>query len=255
MLATRIYRFLLRRRFKTRVAPHERIVVVTRSMNDTLYVRSQAMLTLPYARRKITGMNHWRHAANYLHVLFEFDVDWVINLDEDCFVFDESKLAGLLAYMQREDFDFCGIPDGGACIHRFHNPLVTNPFFNIFNVRKIRPKLHASNMLAMARLKHTPDLEVHAPRHLLKDGHKWAFDNFECFYGFFFWLLSSGFKPLYLPSIELDDGLTTELRDHENVPFAYHTWFARSYGVDDDHTQRINDVYKKAATLRGSGQA
>lgn len=246
MLLTHLYRFILHRRFDTRVAPGERILIVTRSISDTLYERSQSLLTLPYPRRRIVGFNHWRNAVDYLHLLFEYPVDWIINIDEDCFVFDNARIDRLLRYMDENGYDYCGVPDGGACIHRFHNPLVTNPFFNIFNVARIRPRFRAADFQAINGSRHAPELEAHTPRHLLKEGHNFAFDNFECYYGVFFWLLHNGFKPLYLPSIELEDGLTTEVRDIDDIPFLYHTWFARQYATDDAHRQRIDHAYEMA---------
>ena len=106
MFATRVYRFLLRRRFNVKVSPDECILIVTRSMNDTLYGWSQSLLTLPYGRRRIVGLNRWRNAADYLHLLFEFPVEWIINIDEDCFVFNNERLSGLLAHMQEHGYDF-----------------------------------------------------------------------------------------------------------------------------------------------------
>ena len=249
MLASKFYRYLLRRRFHIGTGGADRVLVVTRSMNDVLYTRSQALLTLPYPRKRITGLNHWRNATDYLHLLFEYDVDWLINIDEDCFVFDSGRVEGLLRHMQANAYDYCGIPDGGACVHRFHNPVVTNPFFNIFHVARIRPMLRAADLFAVNRVTHTPDLEKHTPRALMKEGHEYAYDNFECFYGLFFWLLREGFKPLYLPSAELEDGITTELRDHEGAAFLYHTWFTRKYTTDDEHTRRIDSIYERAARL------
>ncbi|MBI5093574.1 MAG: hypothetical protein HZB26_14165 [Candidatus Hydrogenedentes bacterium] len=215
-------------------------------MSDVLYERSQSLLTLPFGRRRIVGMNNWRNATDYLYLLFEFDVDWIINVDEDCFVFDNDRILGLLSFMQHNDYDFCGIPDGGACVHRFHNPVVTNPFFNIYNAGRIRPKLREESVFQINRVRYAPELERFTPRHLLKNDHAYAFDDFECYYGFFFWLLLSGFKPLYLPSRELEDGLTTELRDHEDVPFLYHTWFTRKYTRDEEHTRRIDHIFDLA---------
>jgi hypothetical protein len=251
MVLSRFYRFLLRRKFLAGPAVrNERILVVTRSINDTLYSRSQSLLTLPYPRRRITGMNHWIHAREYLHLLFEYDVDWIINVDEDCFVFDNGRIEGLLRHMEEKDYDFCGIPDGGACVHRFHNPVVPNPFFSIFHVRKIRPALHRAEILRIQGIKFTAELERFTPRHLLKEDLAFAYDDFECFYSFFFWLLLNGFNPLFLPSVELEDGMTTELRDHENVPFLYHGWFTRGYGRDDVHTQRIDRAFEMAVARK-----
>lgn len=250
MILSHLYRRLLRRRSGIEVNPGAPIIVVTRSMNEKLYGWSQSLLTLPYPRRRITGLNHWRNATDYLHALFEIDVEWLINMDEDCFVINNDRIAGLLAYMQENDYDFCGNPDGGVCIHRFHNPVVTNPFFNIFNVGKIRPALRKANLFRVNETQYDPQLERFTPTHLLREGHDFAHDNFECYYGFFFWLLLNGFKPLYLPSIELADGLTTELRDHENVPFLYHTWFTRKYGSDEAHTKRIDSIFQLASNAK-----
>jgi len=252
VLLSKLYRYLLRRRFRVRPAG-ERVLVLTRSMHETLYARSQSLLTLPYARRAIVGMNHWKNATDYLHLLFEFDADWIINIDEDCFVFDNGRIEGLLKHMQENGFDYCGIPDGGACVHRFHNPVVTNPFFNIFHAAAIRPKLRATNVFGVNRIQYTPDLERFTPRELLRPDHAYAYDNFECFYGLFFWLLQEGFKPLFLPSVELEDGITTELRDHRGDPFLYHTWFTRKYTRDEAHTQRIDAIYERAAHMASGG--
>ena len=161
-------------------------------------------------------------------------------------------MQGLLEYMERENFAFCGVPDGGACVHRFHNPVVTNPFFNIYHVKRIRPVLRAVEVPTLNRMKHDTDLEPFTPHHLLKEGHAWAYDNFECFYGLFFWLLRNGFKPLYLPSAELEDGITTEVCDHTGTPMLYHTWFTRQYGRDETHTKRIDDCFNRATALQAN---
>jgi hypothetical protein len=254
MLLGRLFRRSSRRRFDKRdrrrfdfsLPPGERVVLTTRSVHPRLYERSQSLITLPYPRHRMTGLNQWYNARDYLYLIFEHDADWVINVDEDCYVFDNGVFQGLVEYMQRGEYDYCGIPDGGSCIHRFHNPLVMNPFFNVFNAKKIRALLKNENIDRIEDIQHDPSFEKFAPEHLMKPGHRFAYDNFECFYGFFFWLLQKGLRPLYLPSVELEDGLTTELRDHENRPFAYHTWFAREYEKDEAHTRRIDGIYALA---------
>lgn len=134
----RLFRYAVRWRYDFSSEPGDQVIMTTRSMNDTLYDWSQALITLPYKRKKLTGLNDWWHARDYRYLIFEFDVDGIINMDEDCFVFDNGRLAGLLAYMRENGYDFCGVPDGGACVHRFHNPVVTNPFFNLQCARDSR---------------------------------------------------------------------------------------------------------------------
>ena len=40
--------------------------------------------------------------------------------------------------MIKNEIDYCGVSDGGQVRHRTGSPLVVNPFFNIFNTKKIR---------------------------------------------------------------------------------------------------------------------
>ncbi len=119
------------------------INIITRSKNKNLYNEMIKRFNYNYDNKiRFTNFQGFGDAATeYIYHILVNDYDWVINIDEDCFVFDEYELLMLLNYMKNNNYDYCGIPDGGVCIHRFHNPLVMNPFFNIFNVKKIREKI------------------------------------------------------------------------------------------------------------------
>ena len=48
----------------------------------------------------------------------------------------------------------------------------------------------------------------------------------------------------------IDDlGITTELH-YNNIPFCYHTWFARNYINDIEQNTRIKNVYEKCLQIR-----
>lgn len=240
-----------RQQFRSHVdAP---ILVVTRSMNDRLYAMSDELLGLPYPRVRVTNCPGFHGATRYLFALFQTDAEWVINVDEDAFVFDPLRILALLDHMRENEYVYCGNPDGGVCRHRFHNPVAVNPFFNIYHAARIRPKLTETPVAQINATRHSPALERFTPEALLKPGFDYAFDDYEPFYGFFFWLLEQDFKPLYLDSRELEDGLTTELFDHEGAPFLWHTWFARQYDTDPKTHARIEDRFEEARRRRAHG--
>lgn len=253
MLFSKIYRYWLRNILYKFQILNDEVLIVSRSMNDTLFNMSQQLLTLPYRRLKVTGTRgSQKGAADYLHLLFEFPVKWVINIDEDCFTFDNDKLVQLLDHMKEKNYDFCGIPEGGTCLHRKYNPVVMNPFFNIFNVERIRPVLRGDTISNINHSVFTQDLKKFTPSHLLKSELPYTYEGTpEYFYGIFLWLLKNNFRPLYLLSYELEDGITTVLCNYKEEPFMYHTWYSRKYNTDNFHKDRIDNLFKKSLQ-RGS---
>jgi len=215
-----------------------KIVICTRSMNYYLYRISQNSLTLPYKRKRII----FTTADGYLYNLIKDNVDFIINIDEDAFIIDNRKLEVLLQYVIDNNYINCGMPDGGVVDIRKHNPLVTNPFFNILNVKEIRKKIDVKEIIKNYSF-HNPEFEKYCPSHLMKN--KYAYDYYEPYNPFFVWL-ATNFKTLYLDAEVHNDGLSTILKDHLNQPFLLHSWYSRFYGEDEYHTMRINDLYKEA---------
>lgn len=201
----------------------QELVVVTRSVNDALYDLSGELLDPEIPRIKLQGTA----ADNYFYAFNDIDAEWIINLDEDAFVLNWPRILGLLEYMKSNDYDFCGVPDGGVIDHRFHNPISPNPFFSIHNNKKIREKF---DLAEIEKTEFAEDLKQYTPTHLLKENHKFAFDNFEPYYSYFFWLLRSGSKCLYLDAESWQrDPVTSVVLDTEQKPLLLHTWFARDF--------------------------
>jgi len=214
------------------------VLIVTRSMHEELYNLSSALIDLPFKKVRICGA----HAQWYLYGLFEHDAEWVINIDEDAFVWDPGKILRLLDFMRDNDLACCGCPDGGVVWHRFHNPVIPNPFFNVFHLKKMK-----------AAYRGVPDIERVGFDDSLKRftapfvqgtlGKEYSYDMFEPYYSFFLWILKQGFRILYLRADSWsEDLLSTVPMDHRDEPFLIHTWFAREWGTPATR-QRILKAY------------
>jgi hypothetical protein len=107
-----------------------KIVIYTRSMNYDLYRLSSSSVSLPYKRKRCA----FTSADGYLYDhIVKSNADILINLDEDAFIIDNEKLKKLIEFVIDNEYVNCGMSDGGVVDIRKHNPLVTNPYFNILN--------------------------------------------------------------------------------------------------------------------------
>lgn len=171
--------------------------------------------------------------------------DYLVYVDEDCFLADAEALLGVVKHFVENDYGFCGMPDGGVCHVRRHNPVAINPFFSIFNLRQIgrvydRRKVRVTTF--------DDSLRRFAPTHLFRTQEPppseatLTYDEFEPYYRIFFYLLLRDLKPLYLGArtSPLDaEGFTTELFDHRGETLCLHTWYARLFATDPEHRARI----------------
>lgn len=221
------------------------IKIYTRSINPVLYHRAMFLCDLPYEKKRLLGTT----AAGYLMQLLKADAEWVINIDEDAFLFDRDVLEELIDYCISNGYDNCGMPDGGVVHLRKMNPLVTNPYFNIFHVRSIKEKLAKTTSLDISLddvdvNKLFPDLSW------FKEPYNFKSLDAEPYYPLLLWM-SQNVKTLYLNATNHPDGESTVLEDHKGRPFLIHTWYSRFYGRDEKHTQRINKAFDECLAKRG----
>ena len=197
----------------------------------------------------------------------EFDV--LVYLDVDCFpLVPADRLTAIAKWLRQSPYTYAGVPDGGMVCHRCGDPMVPNLFLTLFDLRKIRKFWRQGQVIEhLGRLDYPegatarrntltaklpvtdyPRLEV-----VRKDGMV-PFSAFggstEPYYNFFYWLTSHGAEPFYLrgdDAPEIDgDGAATLVYDHEGRPLAVHSWFARAYGKDFYHTNRIDRIIRYA---------
>ena len=206
-------------------------------------------------------------AIQYFLTVLAFDwgnIKWLIHIDEDAFIFDLEKMYDLIDYMETNEYDVAGIPDGGVIKIRGGNPLSINPFFSIFNYKKVRDIILRSSKFE----KKCDDLMSYIPKHLFKNDMPYDCKKIsESYYPLFFNLLRNKCKFLWLSGIRSEnDWTSTYLFNQQNEPFLIHTWFARRYingkekGFYPKHnyksadveynSYRINDVFDHHKTLK-----
>ena len=204
-----------------------------------MYLLAMGALKLPYERERC----RFTSADGYFYNnVLSCDADIVVNIDEDAFVSDNLELERLIAHVISEGYVNCGMPDGGVVEHRGRNPLVTNPFFNIFNVRELRSRFDVRRVLR-DYTRHDPGMESKAPWHLIRG--TYAFDFYEPYVPFFLWI-SDNFKTLHLDAETHSDGISTILKSHTGRSFLSHAWYSREYGRDPAHTKRTLSLYLEA---------
>jgi glycosyltransferase involved in cell wall biosynthesis/Flp pilus assembly protein TadD len=225
-----------------------RLVVATRSMNDLLYRLSGDLLRLDGAgvaweRHRFTGTDNF----GYFRELLRLDADWVINLDEDAFVLDPGRLLGLVRALEAGGYAACGMPDGGVVPIRRHNPAACNAFFNVFDLRRVRPVWQDWPRVVTAT--HRPEYERHVAPFARRS--VFAFDHFERYYGAFFALLAAGERLLYLDAEEWRDGVSTLLKDAAGEPLLLHCWYTRHWDASYHTRQRYRAAVDYARAAQG----
>jgi len=218
-----------------------KIAIFTRSMNYSLYKMSDTTILLPFKHYRLT----YTTAHGYLYQILKYNIDYAINIDEDAFVIDNDALLSLLTYCIKEKIVNCGMRDGGVLPIRFGNPLVTNPFFNILDVKTIKMNF------SIDKIVENQDSEINY-ENLLPTSLPFKFEisnDYEPFYPFFLWL-NSNYKTLFLDVKEHEDKYTTILYNQLRQPIIYHSWFSRFYGNDDFHTKRILKLYSSCVDIK-----
>lgn len=217
--------------------------IVTRARNKRLYQMMQSMFK---GDNTFIPLTHHGHigAVDYLHDILSNQSGFVVNCDEDCFISNEDAIHDIIVYMIENDYDYCGVPDGGVINHRTNSWTNVNPFFNVFNVDKIKPFYKATDR---KKIDTFFGVDCAKKPHFIKG--EFTHNQLEPFAGLLYWL-HCDFNPLYLNAKGHADGITSILLDLDNEPFAYHTWYSREYQKSVEHTQRIESVYLEAKAKR-----
>lgn len=213
--------------------------LISRVMNNDLYDKAKFLLSRVNCNRfSFCGKTD----TEYHNIMFNGEIDdWVINFDEDAFIFNFDLVLNLLDYMKEHGYHVCGMPDGGVIPIRRHNPIAMNPFFMIINQKFTR------QIPFDMSVQFDDSLKEHLQSNLMKT--EFVYDNFQSgYYPVYFNLLKHGAKFLYLDAKLLypsawkmnKECATTQLMDHLGDPFLIHTWYAREYSKSGFHKTRID---------------
>jgi hypothetical protein len=140
------------------------------------------------------------------------------------------------------------MPDGGVVAIRQHNPAGCNAFFNIFDLRRVRPIWQDWSRVRSAT--HRAEYEPLAPEFARRSAY--AFDDFQLYYGVFFSLLQAGERILYLDAEEWHDGITTVLKDTQGEPLLLHCWYTRNFATSYHTRRRYQAAIDHARKAQGT---
>ena len=225
-----------------------KIKIYTRSFSPELYGLSKGLYPEGVEAVRLTDCS----ADGYFYkMLRDKDCDIAINIDEDAFVCDPEAVMALARRVYEEGWANAGTSDCGPGCPRSHNPIVTNPFFNILNLKLIREKYEGPGQIRA--------FDYHAVKEQMKEAFlnqaepgngDFGIYDFEPYYSFYLWL-AYNFKTLYLPARRHKDGMSTILSDDAGHDLCMHSWMARKYKVQMDQTYRIDSLINEAYGLRG----
>lgn len=231
-----------------------RVKFFTRSFSLELYEQAKNLFaSAGYPCVRLTDQT----ADGYFFTMLEdLDCDVAINVDEDAYIEDIEAVLDLAEYVLEKGYANAGCPDCSPGCPRGGNPIVTNPFFNIFDLKQIRSiwpgKKKGSRMIRAFKYDDVKDelrMRFDYDESLIVNPH---FDSIfdEPYYNFFFWL-AYNFKTLYLPNEKHGDGISTVLFSVDGRCLCKHSWMSRFYHQRYDQTIRINALIAEVCQARG----
>jgi len=189
----------------------------------------------------------------FMKKLKKYDLDWLILADEDVVFTNPEGVFSLIDYLDENNYTVSGMSEADRLESWTKHPYVINTFFGILNLKEIYKIYDEREMLSnqYAADKEFPNQLEELPPY------EYPMTSLaEPYYCYFLWLLRKGKKTKFLKSSRplKDDFLTNSILDHRGQELLYHTWYARFYGGQQFHTNRINQVVKKGKFNRENPQ-
>lgn len=219
------------------------IAILSTVINFELYQKSSQLYPRNIQKYVIDGTNgmHGIHSIVYMMEKFKRkNIEWLIMADEDVLFFNSDLVFDIISRMKSENYTVCGVRDGGHISHRKYNPYLINTFFSIINFKEIEAIWDKKQML-----KNTKSIK----NEFQDDLSNLTFDfdissDFEPYYRFYFWLRRCKKRFLFLDADQpLESDTISNAVYFDKKKLLYHTWYARSYGINEKHTKRINRVF------------
>ncbi|WP_162126221.1 hypothetical protein [Flavobacterium phycosphaerae] len=223
---------------------HRNIAIITTLINKELYKKSAQLFPENIQKYVIEGSKGMFAIDSIYYMMKKLKgkgIEWLIMADEDVLFIHPDGVYAIIDSLQKNDFILCGVRDGGQIKTRKQSPYAINTFFSVINFKKLEQLWDSS---AVGKNQYILPNEFQEDLAALQE----EYDNtslFEPYYCFYFWLRRMGEKILFLEASEPfeGDGLTTLVFDTNGKELLYHTWYARSYGESEKHTQRIDKVF------------
>ncbi|TBX69247.1 hypothetical protein EZL74_07690 [Flavobacterium silvisoli] len=221
-----------------------RIAIITTLINKDLYQKSAQLFPKGIQKYVIEGSKGMFALDSICYMMKKLKgkgIEWLIMADEDVLFMNPDGVYDIIDYLQTNDFIVCGVRDGGQIKTRKQSPFAINTFFSVVNFKKLEQLWDSS---AVHKNQYILPNEFQEDLAALKEEYD-VMSLYEPYYCFYFWLRRKGEKIFFLNATEPfeDDGLTTMVFDTSGKELLYHTWYARSYGENEKHTQRIDKVF------------
>lgn len=218
------------------------VAILSTVINKELYKKSSQLFPPNIQKYIIDGTNGMHGLDSVFYMMQKLKgrgIDWLIMADEDVLFEISDMVFEVIHKMKTENYTVCGVRDGGLISHRKENPYVINTFFSIINFREIELIWDENEVL---KNNYTIDNEFDDDLRSLKG----AFNIksiYEPYYCFYLWLRRNEKQFLFLDTDQpfVDDEITNVVY-YQNKVLLYHTWYARSYGINKNHTDRIDKI-------------
>ena len=221
----------------------ESIALLTTVANFDLYQKTASLFPSNITLYVIDGTNGMHGIDSILYMMKKLknkSIDWLIMADEDVVFTNTDAVFELISFMQEKNYTVAGIRDGGLIAHRNFNPYAINTFFSVLNFKVIKSLWNKNEMLKNQYI---------IPKEFNDnlDNLPFIYDVnslYEPYYCFYFWLRRMGKEFLFLESQMEPDAIANTIY-FNNKQIAVHTWYARAYGKNEKHTQRIDYYLQK----------
>lgn len=218
------------------------IAILTTVINYELYQKSSQLFPPNIQKYVIDGTDGMFAIDSICYMMQKLKgkgIEWLITADEDVLFENPDLVFDLIDKMESQNYTVCGIRDGGLISHRMYNPYLINTFFSVLHFKEIESMWNKREVL---KNQYVIENEFDDDLSKLTE----AFDAvsiYEPYYCFYLWLRRNGKEFLFLDSnLPFQEDSITNAAYFENKILLYHTWYARSYGINKKHTDRINNI-------------
>lgn len=232
---------------------HNKIAILSTVINFDLYQKSMQFFPQGIQKYVIDGTNGMYGMDSICYMMKKLKgkgIEWLVMADEDVLFVNPDGIFTIIEEMKANNYMVSGVRDGGAISIRKFSPFVLNTFFSIINFKELESIWDEKEVMKHQYITENEFAEDLTTLH----GEYDVKSIYEPYYRFYFWLRRQKKKILFLEaSIPLlDDQSTTLVCDTSGEPLLYHTWYARSYGVNEMHTKRIDKVFALLKPENGS---
>lgn len=220
------------------------IAILSTVVNNELYQKSAQLFPSSVQKYVIDGTDGMFGIDSICYVMQKLkgkEIDWLVMADEDVLFENPDLVFDIIKKMEAHNYTVCGIRDGGLISHRIHNPHLINTFFSIINFKEVESIWNEREVL---KNQYSIENEFEDDLSNLKGTYD-VLSVYEPYYCFYLWLRRNKKQFLFLDANQpfQEDSISNAVYFDDKV-LLYHTWYARSYGVNKNHTDRINKILK-----------